>query len=104
MVHVPNQNLLNDPYSILPLEFPETACENLDPNALPNNWTDYPAPDDLQQIGNQWVEFGSTPLLRIPSAIIPSEFNYLFNPNHNNAALIQPLEAREFYFDSRLVT
>ncbi len=103
LVHVPNQNLLRDSYTVLPLQFPDNAIQELDQAILQPDWTISPAPEYLQQIGNSWIETGTEPLLRVPSAVIPAEFNYLFNPEHPKAKVIKVLEAREFFFDSRLV-
>jgi RES domain-containing protein len=103
LVHVPNQALLNDSYTILPIEFPDSAFMALNFSILKDDWTHYPAPEYLQQIGDSWVESGSEPILRVPSAVIPAEYNYLFNPNHAKAKLLKILETREFFFDSRLV-
>jgi RES domain-containing protein len=103
MVHVPNQSLLRDAYSVLPLEFSEDLSVVLDTALLPQNWNSYPAPEFLKQIGDEWIKHGDTPLLRVPSAVIPSEFNYLYNPNHEKAQQIRILEPQNHLFDSRLV-
>lgn len=102
MVHVPNQALLRDAYTIVPLEFDEDLCFVLDPETLPKNWNTYPAPEYLKQIGDDWVGSGESALLRVPSAVVPSEFNFLYNPNHSSAKEIRVLEPQVFTFDSRL--
>lgn len=32
--------------------------------------------------GDDWIDNANRPVLRIPSAIIPPEYNYLINPKH----------------------
>ncbi len=49
---------------------------------LPEDWRKYPAPAVLRQIGDGWVAERSTPVLRVPSAVVPQESNYLLNPLH----------------------
>jgi RES domain-containing protein len=103
LVHVPNQNLLRDPYTVIPLEFPDDTIQELDQKILQPDWTDSPAPEYLQQIGDTWIETGLEPILRVPSAVITAEANYLFNPEHTKASVLKILEPQEFFFDSRLV-
>ena len=69
-------------YSVFEIEIPEDVVTSLDSGSLPANWRDYPAPQELQAIGDEWVRRGSSVVLRAPSAIIVHEFNYLINPVH----------------------
>ena len=50
--------------------------------ALPEDWRKYPAPEALRQIGGRWAEELATPVLRVPSAVVPQEGNFLLNPLH----------------------
>ncbi len=47
---------------------------------LPSNWQEVSAYPLLQQIGKKWLEAKESPILKVPSAIVPVEFNYLINP------------------------
>jgi RES domain-containing protein len=50
---------------------------------LPNldlDWQD--RQDYTQNIGLQWVNSRESPILRVPSAVIPYQYNYLINPHH----------------------
>ncbi len=61
-------------------------------NRLPIGWReiktlqDPEKPSLLQKIGSKWFRSGVTPVLKVPSAIVPYEFNYLINPNHPDIA------------------
>jgi RES domain-containing protein len=37
-------------------------------------------------VGSKWLESGSTPLMRVPSAIVPHGFNTIINPQHPKIA------------------
>jgi RES domain-containing protein len=49
---------------------------------LPANWFAAAAPPQLQTIGGEWLERGETAVLKVPSAIVIEEWNYLLNPLH----------------------
>lgn len=70
--------------------------------AMPANWRDTPAPSQLALIGHTWVKSGSSAVLQVPSVIIPSEKNYLVNPEHPDAKLIKVESPLPFSFDPRL--
>lgn len=53
--------------------------------------------------GDEWIEEGRTPLLRVPSVIVPESFNLVLNPAHPAAASLPPPSLRSFGFDPRLL-
>jgi RES domain-containing protein len=52
-------------------------------SGLPLDWE--VMPEHTRQIGNAWLEAGSSLLLQVPSAIMPHTTNVLFNPRHPHA-------------------
>ena len=102
IVHLQSTGVLAS-YSLASLQFPDESVEDVDASALPKIWRTYPAPPELQAIGDQWVKDVRTAVLRVPNAIIPSAHNYLLNPAHPefaNATVDQP---QAFDFDPRLL-
>jgi len=67
---------------------------------LPPDWTNQI--DLTQKIGSEWLNSGRSALLRVPSVLAPETWNYLLNPLHLNAALIQIDHIYEYPFDLRL--
>lgn len=53
--------------------------------------------------GTAWLDGRRTPLLRVPSAIVPEAANLVLNPAHPLAARLPAPHARPFAFDPRLV-
>src|SRR3972149_11448554 len=49
---------------------------------LPSDWRDLAAREKLQAIGTKWATKRSAAVLAVPSAVVPSETNYLLNPLH----------------------
>ena len=69
---------------------------------LPGNWREEPPPDGCKALGSSWVEKVESALLRVPSIIVPSEFNYLLNPAHPDFKKITVHAPQPFGFDSRM--
>ncbi|MEP1095788.1 MAG: RES family NAD+ phosphorylase [Cyclobacteriaceae bacterium] len=69
---------------------------------LPKNWNVYPHTSDTVLLGNNFIKRGEL-CLKVPSAIIPSEYNYLLNPAHDDFSKVRFLDARPLILDKRLV-
>ena len=79
----------------------ELEVEEVKPNQLPENWQETSAYPRLQKIGQDWLSKCRTPILRVPSSIVPVEYNYLLNPQHPELKVeLEP--AIKFKFDSRM--
>ncbi len=76
--------------------------ERIEARTLPSHWRRHPAPAALQRIGASWIERGKTAILRVPSAVIPDEDNYLLNPAHPAIERITVAGRRAFILDPRL--
>jgi RES domain-containing protein len=81
---------------------PGLAVRALDPADLPTGWRSYPALEALQELGAAWVRAGETPILSVPSAVIPRERNLLLNPTHPQLAALRVLPPEPFSFDPRM--
>jgi RES domain-containing protein len=84
LVHLPNRIL--PAYSAVPVEIDESIIETIDIANLPSSWMDHPPPRETQAIGDRWVAEARSAAVRIPSVIVPSEFNYVLNPTHSDFA------------------
>jgi len=77
--------------------------ERIAPEQLPADWRDLVAREQLQAIGTDWAKRRSSAVLAVPSAVIPSETNYLLNPLHPSFAKIEIGEPQDFITDLRLI-
>jgi len=90
-------------YKIVSIEIPEIVLiQKVDNKQLPLNWRSFPHSYSTQQIGNSFVKDGKFLVLKIPSAIVEGEFNYLINPKHKDFMKIKILLTLSFNFDERL--
>lgn len=99
LVHVKSQSELGG-YVKIRVEAPEGLTSDV--KALPENWQQGRAPDETRALGDSWLKASKTPLLRVPSVVIPEEHNYLLNPQHPGFRELTVGEAKPFSFDPRL--
>ena len=89
-------------YNIFEARFVEDDVTTVDLSALPKSWRrELPMPR-LRDVGTHWVAAGTSAVLRVPSAVIPSEWNYLLNPAHPRFAAVVIGPRQAFRFDHRL--
>ena len=69
---------------------------------LPARWHRHPAPVALQEIGSRWAEQGRSACMKLPSAVIRGEFNFLLNPRHADFSRLEIGRHAPFEFDPRL--
>ncbi|MEO6490987.1 MAG: RES family NAD+ phosphorylase [Ferruginibacter sp.] len=88
-------------YHLLSINIPETIkAQLINKEKLKKNWK-----DDLaysQFMGDQFLIANEFPILKVPSAIVEEENNYIINPKHADAPKIKILSSRFFQFDKRL--
>ena len=89
-------------YTAVPIEFDDALVEVVDAADLPRNWRDQPAPPATRAIGDTWVGSSKSALLRVPSVVVPIEFNYVVNPRHPDFGRIRIGAPMPFPFDPRL--
>ena len=76
--------------------------ETLSLDKLPTNWFAAPGPIQLQTLGGEWLARGETAVLKVPSAIVTEEWNYLINPLHADFRRLRIGTPESFYFDQRV--
>jgi RES domain-containing protein len=70
-------------YAIIAARIPSTVrIERVPVAALPDTWATAQPSDELRAVGADRIKRAKTAVLRVPSAVVPSEFNYLLNPAH----------------------
>jgi hypothetical protein len=94
------------------LDVEEADSLYLPEDELPPDWNRKPVPPDwhapplkaTQLIGNDWVKRSVSLLLRVPSAIVPGEYNFLMNPAHPSYQELKLAPPERFHFDERLAS
>lgn len=71
---------------------------------LPTNWRSLAAYSVLQKIGSDWYKKQESLVLKIPSAIIPLEYNYIINVEHPDFhTKVKLVRTEDYFWDSRLL-
>lgn len=97
-INQPNESVL------ISIEVPGKArIESIDPEKLPDNWLAYPAPRELAGVGDAWAKAMASLMLRVPSAVVPEEFNILLNPAHAGIRKCRAEVVRKFQYDQRML-
>ena len=82
----------------------ENLIKGISVKELPANWKTLAAYSILQAIGSAWYESHETLLLKVPSVIVPHEFNFVINTEHpgfnKNVKLVR---VEDYFFDNRLL-
>lgn len=64
-------------------------------------WDAEPAGKASLDWGTDWVAGMATLLARVPSVIVPEEFNVLINPLHPDAGGLKAVKVRKWLYDAR---
>jgi RES domain-containing protein len=101
-VHIP-LGILPMHYQLVSIEIPDgIRIKELTANDLPENWKSFPHQHTTQELGDQFVNEGEFPVLKVPSAVVQDEYNFLINAVHSESKRIQIKSIEPFTFDNRL--
>lgn len=90
-------------YVLIRVDFDEALVKHVDPNDLGTDWRASPPTSATQRIGDEWLDEATSSALRVPSAVVPDEFNYLLNPRHSDFGTLRVGTPEELYLDPRLL-
>jgi RES domain-containing protein len=90
-------------YVLIGVSFDEESVSALHAEDLPEGWNRFPPTPASQHLGDDWLATDRSAVLRVPSVIVPGEFNYLRNPAHPDFAAIEIHTPEELTLDPRLL-
>ena len=84
----------------------DIGITEINPKAAANiskKWDAPSPPEELKAFGSQWYSEKKTPILKVPSVIVPEEYNFVINVRHPDAKTkIDYGYPAPFKLDSRL--
>ena len=105
-VHKSGASLLSGDYSMTTFKIPDSLrIEEIRMSDLINKADDWFTVENYhvtQNIGDKWLQSENSAVLKVPSAIIQNEFNYLLNVRHSDFGKIKIVSISQFAFDPRL--
>ncbi len=106
LVHVDRDLAPADLVSIVATIPPGLRVDAVDLRHVPKSLKHWQAASDqepLQRLGSDWVRKRTSAVLRVPSALIPVECNYLLNPAHPDVTRITWADPVPFSLDPRFL-
>jgi RES domain-containing protein len=102
-VHLNVPNVERDFFVAIKAEIPDNLdVEYMNIDRLASDWYLSSSKSSLQALGDEWMDSTRTPILAVPSAIVPQEFNYLINPLHPQFDRLIIARPQPFNFDTRM--
>lgn len=90
-------------YQIVQIKIPEEIkVIDLKQSELPTGWNTIPPIHQTQEAGDYFIQKKEYAVMKVPSAVVPGDFNYLINPNHPESVEIKIKKTEDFIFDPRL--
>lgn len=101
-VHLTLATLPGD-YVMIEIEIPDSVkIKELKISKLSDNWNINPPDTETQKIGNEFIDSKKECVLKVPSAIVKGDFNFLINPHHKDLKKIKIIDISDFPFDKRI--
>jgi len=102
LVHLTLNQIPTD-YKMLCIEIPDSIkIGTLSRENLPKYWSKFPHASQTQSIGDEFILSNKFCILKVPSAIVYGDFNYLINPYHKDFKQIAIASVNDFPIDQRL--
>jgi RES domain-containing protein len=101
---------VNLPIGIIPFDYhlveiliPDSLkIPEIDYKKLKKDWNSFPHSSETQKLGDEFVFENKSLVLKVPSAVVQGDFNYLINPKHPEFQLVKINTTEVFSFDQRL--
>ncbi|MEQ8241337.1 MAG: RES family NAD+ phosphorylase [Cyclobacteriaceae bacterium] len=94
---------LSKKFKVLEIEIPDDF-DSIHINDIPSSWRTLDFYPKTQMIGANWYQLLNQPILKVPSAVIPREHNYIINTKHKAFSSVQIKTVEDYFWDSRLLT
>ena len=92
----------NNDYKIMVIYHPEEHIEQIITSNLPKDWRSMESYVQLQKIGNSWYDEQRSLCLKVPSSILPDNYNIIFNTTHPEFKNVKLIDVLDYEPDERL--
>jgi RES domain-containing protein len=103
IVHVASFENLPDDLWLINIDIPDSIEIQIVPkNILAPGWDDFPFSNETLDFGTSFLQKKEYLALKVPSVIIPDEFNVILNPLHPDIHKCRIISSEPFFFDRRI--
>lgn len=103
LVHL-NLATLPSGFMMMEIDVPNSvSTKKVELKELPTYWNVHPPSSITQKIGDRFIFANEACILKVPSAVVNGDFNYLINPFHADFKKIKVSKLTDFPFDKRFV-
>ena len=104
LAHVPAKFFRAKKYMLVTVFVPDKASLRfIEEKDLPGNWDALDVLHVTQKIGDNFLDEQKGLVLRVPSVLMPEEFNYIINPLHSSMKQVKVIHQRAIRFNDRLI-
>lgn len=90
-----------DTYTLLSIQIPEDSVATIELKKLRQSWQNHI--EYTRSIGDEFLKANQTLVLKVPSAIVPQEHNFLINPLHKDFKKVKIIDSELLELDKRLL-
>ena len=90
-----------DTYTLLSIQIPESSTVTIELKKLKSEWQN--SIEYTRSIGEEFLRDNQTLILKVPSAIVPQEHNFLINPLHKDFKKVKIVHSELLELDKRLL-
>lgn len=102
-VHLSLHSLASD-YLMATIDIPDDiSLISLSESELPEQWNAWPHQEASRRIGDDFISQCKAAVLKVPSAVVRGDSNYLIHPAHEEFGRIRIVDSHPFKFDKRLI-
>ena len=102
VVHAPAARQRSVPRVRFRIRLGRALVEDVADHRLPSDFSPRTSDALTRAIGDDWIERARSPALSVPSAIVPTERNYILNPGHPAFARLSWEAHEPIVLDERL--
>jgi len=95
--------MLPPQYKVISIEIPDSSILELPKKDYPKDWNSFPHLESTQRIGNEFIKAAKHLTIKVESALVQDEYNYLINPLHKSFRYVKIKKVEDFSFSSRLM-
>lgn len=104
LVHVTSLENMPENLLLIKIEIPgKSKIQTVPQSILVDGWDGFPFVSETIDFGTSFLRSRHFLALKVPSVVIPEEFNIILNPNHPDFSDCKIISKVPFLFDKRII-